>query len=169
MSATLTTAIAAIVDNCIVDACVATARRGFELYLGNADVRAFLALALNRAGEHREAAEHFRAAMSLNPFYPIWYRNGLARALLLMSEFDEALVLVEENLNIEPTHIHSWFQKAYLLGQIGRSNVAEDAVREVRRLAPDLRLDHIPELLMINDEALSQRIIAGLRDAGLPG
>ncbi len=74
------------------------ARRGLELHPGNADVRGFLAYALMHAGIYREAEEHIRAAMSLNPFPPWWYRNGLARILIYLGEFDEALTIVDDLL-----------------------------------------------------------------------
>ncbi len=147
---------------------VAIARRGVELYPGNADARAFLAVALTRAGEYREATEHFYAARLLNPFYPTWCRNGLARALIILSEFDEALLLVEEILKIEPTHLNSWLHKAYVFSQVGRSSDADKAVKEVTRLAPELRIKHVPELLMIKDDVIVQRFLGGLKRAGLP-
>ncbi len=112
------------------------ARRGFELYPGNADVRAFFATALFHAGHHREAGEHFRAAMALNPFYPNWYRNGLARALIFLDELDEALALCDEILEIDPGFLQAWLLRAYIFGQTGREADSHDAIHEVRRLAP---------------------------------
>ena len=119
---------------------VAIARRGYELNPGNADVRAFLGIAKSRVGKFHEAVGHYRAAMSLNPFYPNWYRIGLSRNLMILDEFDEALILIEEILSIEPAHLHSWLQKAYMFGQIGRLDDAEEAIREIKQLAPNLRL-----------------------------
>jgi len=151
-----------------VDEGLAIARRGFELYPGIADIRGYLGLALTRAEQFGEAVEHFRAAISLNPFCPNWYRNGLGRALLLLNEFDEALGLFEENLKNEPTYLHAWLQKAYILGQIGRHDDAKEAATEVHRLAPNLRLEHVPELLMVFNETITRRLIDGLRKAGFP-
>ncbi len=147
---------------------VAMARRGFELYPGNADIRGMLGFALVRAGNYREAVGHFRAAMSLNPFYPNWYRNGLGRALMVLDEFDEALVLADETLRTEPANIISWIHKAYIFGQIGRSGDAEKAIRELTQIAPNLRLEHVPGMLMINDATAARRIVDGLREVGLP-
>jgi len=147
---------------------VAIARRGLELYPGNADVRGMLGFALIRAGDYHEAAGHLRAAMSLNPFYPNWYRNGLGRALMVLGEFDQALVLAEETLNTEPANIVSWIHKAYMFGQIGRSGEAEAAIRELTQITPNLRLKHVPGMLMINDATATQRIVDGLRKVGFP-
>ena len=147
---------------------VEVARRGIELYPGSADVRAFLAIALLHAGHYREAAEHLRAAMALNPFYPTWYRNGLARALVFSDELDEALVLCDEILGIDPGFLQAWLLRAYICGQTGREADSRDAVHEVRRLAPNLRIGHLAGLLLIVDAPATQRFLDGVREAGLP-
>jgi adenylate cyclase len=147
---------------------VDVARRGIELYPGSADVRAFLAFALLQAGIYPEAAEHFRAAMALNPFYPTWYPNGLARTLIFMDELDEALMLGDEILGIDPEFLQAWLQRAYICGRTGRKADSHDAIHEVRRIAPNLRVGHLPGLLLIDDAAATQRFIDGIRDAGLP-
>jgi tetratricopeptide (TPR) repeat protein len=112
--------------------------------------------------------DHYRAAMSLNPLYPNWYRNTLARALMLLDEFDEALVLVDESLIAEPTNISALITKAYIFGQIGRSGDAEEAVNKLTRNAPNLRLEHVPGILMFNEVATVQRIVDGLRKVEFP-
>jgi len=147
---------------------VTIARRGFELYPGNADTRAFLAFALLIAGSYAEAVDHFRAAMALNPFYPNWYRNGLARTLIVLREFDEALTISGEILNTEPAFLQAWLQKAYIFHQIGRMGDAHDAIGEVRRIAPNLRLGHLHQLIPNRDEAFAQQFIDSLREAGMP-
>ncbi len=147
---------------------VDVARRGIELYPGSADVRAFLAIALLHAGYYREAAEHLRAAMALNPFYPTWYRSGLARALVFLDELDEALVLCEEILGIESDFLQAWLLRAYICGQTGREADSRDSVHEIRRLAPSLRVGHLAGLLLIRDTPATQRFLDGIREAGLP-
>jgi adenylate cyclase len=144
------------------------ARRGFELYPGNADIRAFLAFALMYAGHHLEAAEHFRAAMSLNPFYPPWYRNGLGMNLLYQDDFDEALALLDEALEVQPTFFLAWLQRAYIYGQIGREIDAGNAIHEVLRFAPNLRVRDVPGIFLMNDATALKRIGDGVRNAGLP-
>jgi adenylate cyclase len=144
------------------------ARRGFENNPGDADARAFLAFALVHAARYDEGIEHFRAAMALNPFYPIWYRNGLARALIVRAEYDEALAVSEEILRLEPSFVQAWLQKAYIFGQTGRSDEAKQAIREVHRLAPNMRLEHVPGLWLTDDKPFIERLLDGVREAGLP-
>jgi len=147
---------------------VAIARRGLELHPGHADVRAYLGYALIRAGAYREAVDQYHTAMSLNPLYPNWYRNTLARALMVLDEFDEALIHVGKSLIAEPRNMTALIAKAYILGQIGQSVDAEEAVDELARIIPNLRLEHVPGILMFNDAAIVQRIVDGLRKVGFP-
>jgi len=146
---------------------VALARRGFELNPGSADVRVFLGYALTYAGEYQKALDHFRAAISLNPFYPSWYRNGVVRNLMILNQFEEALALADETLRSVPEHLVSWIQKAYMLSELGRPDEAKHALREIRRLAPNLRIGNVLGILMIHDVSVGERILNTLRNAGL--
>ena len=134
----------------------------------DADVRAWFAYSLTSAGYYREAVEHFRAAMSLNPFYPNWYRGSLARDLFCLDEFDEALTLLDEVLEAEPANLLAVLNRAYIYEQIGREADARKAISEVRRLAPNLRVSHMPGILLVNDAAALKRYSDGVRKAGLP-
>ena len=120
------------------------------------------------AGNFREAEEQFRAAMSLNPFYPVWYLNGLVRTLTFLDEFDEALILGDEVLELAPAHLQAWLHRAYIYGEIDREEDARKAMLEVRRLHPDLRVRHMPRMLLVNDATITNRFVEGLRKAGLP-
>ena len=106
--------------------------------------------------------------MSLNPFYPNWYRNCLARALILLDELDEALVLCDEILSIEPGFLQARLQRAYIYERAGREAESHNAIHEIRRLAPNLRVGHLPGLLLIDDAPATQRFLDSVREAGLP-
>ncbi len=87
---------------------------------------------------------------------------------MMLDEFEEALVLADESLSIEPANIIAWVTKAYMFGQLGRSGDAEEAVKELTRIAPNLRLEHVPGILMFNEATAAQRIVDGLRKVGFP-
>ncbi len=87
---------------------------------------------------------------------------------MVLNEFDQALALADETLSTAPANIVSWIHKAYRFGQIGRSGDAEEAIRELTQIAPNLRLEHVPGMLMINDATATQRIVDGLRKVGFP-
>jgi adenylate cyclase len=147
---------------------VEIARRGIELHPSNADVRAFLGFVLTNAGHNLAAEEQFRAAISLNPHYPQWYRGSLARALLFLDEFGDAETLLNEALEINPTYFPGLIFRAYLYGQTGRDAEATKDIATVRRIAPELTCHQMPGFLLIRDEAAINRFIDGMRKAGLP-
>ena len=95
------------------------AQRGCKLSPGSANSRAFLAFALSYAGDYPEAEDHFCAAMLLNPIYPNWCHNSVARTMMMQGKFDDALSIMDEILDIEPTVFQAWMQKAAILHQLG--------------------------------------------------
>ena len=50
----------------------------------------------------------------------------------------------------------------------GKTWIAEEAIRELTQIAPNLRLKHVPGMLMINDATATQCIVDGLRKVGFP-
>lgn len=87
---------------------------------------------------------------------------------MFLDEFDEALALSDEVLSTEPAFIQAWLQRAFIFGRIGRSGEAEAAIKEIVRRAPNMRLGHVPGLMLINDATTIERYLDGLRTAGLP-
>jgi adenylate cyclase len=144
------------------------ARRGVDLYPGNADVRAFLGFALLHAGQLAEAVEHIRAAMDFNPFYPNWYLGGLQSALRGLGDLEGVLSIANEVLEKEPGFLGSWLARAYVYQKTGRRSDALAAIREVQKLAPNLRVEHLPNMTLINDKAITKDYSTVLREAGLP-
>lgn len=111
---------------------------------------------------------NFAPQCRLTRFYPIRYRNGLTRALIVLAERDEALNPTEENLRLDPEFIQGWLQKAYIFSQTGRPDDAKQAIKPVLWRSPDLRIEHVPGLWLTNDAAFMKRFLDGLRAAGLP-
>jgi TolB-like protein/Flp pilus assembly protein TadD len=147
---------------------VAVARRGCEVNPGNADVRFFLGYALTSAGNYAEGEEHIRDAISLNPFPPNFYRGSLARALICQESLDEALTLVDEVLDAEPTNLLGWVNRAAICGQSGHQAEAQESVREIRRLAPKLCASHLRGILLVADPVVFRRYRDAVHGAGLP-
>ena len=144
------------------------AERGLELNPSNADVRCFLAYAVMYAGRFDEAKEHFRAAISLNPFQPVWYLNGLHRALVFIGEFEESLEIADKIINVQPANILSRLLRAFVYEQSDRLSDAREVISEVRQLAPRVRVQDMPSVLMISDKAAMQRLMDSVRKSGLP-
>jgi adenylate cyclase len=147
---------------------VEIARRGLDRNPSNADARFFLGYALTSAGHFDEAEEHLRAAISLNPFCPNYYRGSLSRALMCLGQFDEALTLADEVLEAEPTNLLNWINRIAICQLSGRKAEAKKSVGEVRRLAPNLRVGHLGGIALVSVPEIAKRYSDAVRDAGLP-
>ena len=137
------------------------------LYPGKADIRAFLAFALMHAAQYQEAIPHYRAAMTLNPLYPIWYCTGLSTSLRSLGQLDEALALADEVLHRQSGHLQSWITRAFVMQERGQQTDAQAAATEIKRIAPNLRTGHLANLFIINDPEAIGKIADNLRKAGL--
>lgn len=146
---------------------IENARRGVALYPSNADIRAFLAFTLMHAAQYQEAIQHYRAAMALNPLYPIWYCTGLSTSLRSLGELDEALALADEVLEREPGHLQSWITRAFVLQERDQQAEAQAAVKNIKRIAPNLRISHLANLFVINDPEAIEKFADNLRKAGI--
>ncbi len=144
------------------------ARRGVALYPSNADIRCFLGYTLMHAARYNEAVPHYRAAIELNPLYPIWYINGLSTTLRSLGQLHEAMALANEVIERQPQHLQSWLTRAYIFQETGRTADAVMAVRELQRIAPNFRVRHLARLYLLNDAAEIERLSNGLRAAGVP-
>lgn len=144
------------------------AQRGYRLNPGSADIRAFLAYALIRVGEHQSGVEHLRAAIELNPFCPSWYRGGLARGLVLLGELEEAVSATEDVISAQNASLFARIVRTYALGRMGRLEEARETLADLSRLAPELRLEHVPGMLLIDSAADTEKIVEGLREVGFP-
>jgi adenylate cyclase len=150
------------------DEAITIAERGCKHHPGNADIRAFLAFAVLHAGLYVEAAEHYRAAMSLNPFAPNWYHNGLCRALMLQGELDQALEISDSIIMTDPNHLQSHLYRAYILQRRGCASEVNKEIRKILRLAPKLGIRHLPRLFLHKGDDDTERFLDVMRKAGLP-
>ncbi len=144
------------------------AERGLAHHPGNADMRAYYALALAQAARYEDAALHFEAAISLNPITPSWYHGGYASALLGLERYEAALAATDRALELEGSHQTVLIYRAYAFESLGRSNDARACVAEVVRLAPLFRLGHLPNLVLHDDPELLVHFTDALGRAGLP-
>lgn len=120
------------------------------------------------AAQYEEAVEHYRAAMALNPFYPVWYSTGLSTTLRSLGQLDESLALSDEVIGRQPLHLQSWLNRAYVYHVKGRPADADSALQEIRRIAPNLRAHDVIWLYLLNDPEINEKVVSGLRAAGLP-
>jgi adenylate cyclase len=152
----------------LYDESVALGERGIQHHPGNADVRAFLASVLTFADRPKEAIEHIRAAIALNPISPSWYLMVLSRSLAVLEEFEDALVSVDRLLSIQPLNVQALLLRTVILVRHGREMEARNAMKEVRKVAPPLRIHHLRNLFLTKNESALLFFSTALRNAGLP-
>jgi adenylate cyclase len=120
------------------------------------------------AGFADEAIEKTQTAMRLNPRDPsVFFRyTGLSFAYFVKDEFETAAKWAERAVTNKPNW---WFGQALhaaTLSLLSRPEQAADAIRQLRKLFPEITISRLPGLA-IKDEFLNL-LKAALATAGLP-
>jgi tetratricopeptide (TPR) repeat protein len=121
-------------------------------------------------GKAERSVEHFQQAMRLNPLDPAAYRThaGLAFAYLFLREFDDAITwgtkALQENERWTATHR----VLAASLALAGRSSEAQNVVKSLRELVPNLTVSKFMAETRFRFPAYFDLLMDGMRKAGLP-
>lgn len=121
-------------------------------------------------GDPDEAIERFTHAVRLSPLDPEMYRMqaGVAMAYLLAARPDAAAVWAEKACRELPTFLVAIAILAAAHAKAGRNDDARTAMKQVRKLNPELRLSTLAQWLPFQREQDLAVFADGLRDAGLP-
>jgi adenylate cyclase len=120
--------------------------------------------------EGDDAVSHTERAIKLSPLDPLryFYDSLAATAALSAQNYDRAVMLAKRSLKANRTHTSTWRALAISLVQLGRTDEARTAVKELQRLEPDLT---VRTYLMRNPSGVhtTGKIWSdALRQAGLP-
>ena len=148
---------------------LAAARQWVRVEPGNADAYANLAGAKHFSGEHEDVIPLVEKAIRLNPFYPFYYVLYRGQALLAMERYEEALEAIERSVSRNPEALPPHLYRSACLAHLGRDADARAAMAEVRRMVPEISADWVKTFFTYKDAADLDRLLAGLRRAGLPG
>jgi adenylate cyclase len=126
-----------------------------------------LATLLVFAGRPEEGLERIRKAMLLNPHHPYNYTLHLGQALYILGRYDEAVAAFENGIASNPAsqRLHVWLAAAY--AQAGDTESADWEVDQILTLNPQFSLKRIEGTFPFKDPADRERILEGLRKAGL--
>jgi adenylate cyclase len=132
-----------------------------------ADGLADLGNILNWAGRPEEGIGLVNKAMRLNPLCPDYYIFHLGHAHFLTEEYEEAIASFKRVLNRNPNFrpVHTYLVASY--SEVGREEEARAEAEEILRINPNLSLEALRQRLPYRDQAVLERLIAGLRRAGL--
>ncbi|MDL2410558.1 tetratricopeptide repeat protein [Rhizobium calliandrae] len=123
--------------------------------------------ALHYAGRSDEALICFERAMALNPYYPDIFLHFHALAMFQLGRYEEAVVILKRRLVRNPATDISRVLLAASYGHLGRLAEARGEWEEVFRINPGYSLEHRRKVLPYKNPADFERIVDGLRKAGL--
>jgi adenylate cyclase len=117
-------------------------------------------------GRHEDALALYTRAHRLDPQFDLSL-HFLGRALLSLGRFDEAEIAFKRRLTLAPRSDMTRFYLACLYGRIGRHEEARRYWREVLEVNPNFSIDHLKRTLPYRDPNLFDRLVDGLREAGV--
>jgi TolB-like protein/Flp pilus assembly protein TadD len=127
-----------------------------------------LGLALHYAGRSEEALGMLERAMELDPYYPDTYLHFVAQSQFALAHYADAEAALKRRLVRNPDTDISRVLLAACYGHLGRKDEARAAWEETLRVNPEYSLEHRRRVLPYKDPADFDRIVEGLRKAGLP-
>lgn len=149
------------------DEAVAAARRWIEVEPGNAEAYANLAGMLHFAGEPERVAGLIEKAKRLNPYYPFYYTLYVGQACFILHRFEDAAATIKRAIAHNPQSLPAQFFLAAAYGQMGKTDLARDALSEVRRISPDFSIAQARGIAAYKRQADVDLLLDGLRKAGL--
>jgi adenylate cyclase len=138
---------------------VALAPNLADAYTGLGNIRDF-------QGRHEDAAALYTRAYRLDPQFDMSL-HFLGRALLALGRFDEAEIAFKRRLTLTPRSDMSRFYLACLYGLTGRHEEARRYWRETLEVNPGFSIEHLRRALPYRDPNLLDRLMGGLRNAGI--
>ncbi|MGV7224318.1 MAG: adenylate/guanylate cyclase domain-containing protein [Nitrospinales bacterium] len=142
------------------------------------DANSYIALAsaLSLSGRPKEALQLVKDAMRLNPHYPSFYLYELGLSQFGMEQFDKAAVSLERATALNPDDRWSFRLLLATYGLLGRKEDAARVLKTIEHGVKRGRLNYYDPLTIraitfwypFRDPTDTQRLVEGLRKAGLP-
>jgi tetratricopeptide (TPR) repeat protein len=130
----------------------------------------YLGVALVREGKPDEGIANIRKALTLSPRDPYtWsYLFGMAMAHFAAEQYEEAVDWAQRSLEHKADWPLTFTFLAASYAYLDRLDEAHSAVEGLRRLNPDFSLGGLNLLLTAAEPDFAERVLDGLRKAGLP-
>ena len=123
---------------------------------------------LSFAGRPDEAVENLEKSIRHNPQGPSHYLHFLGHAYLMQKNYEKAIETFKRRIRLYPETDSSRVLLASSLGHLGRFDEARSAWTQALEINPKYSLDQKKQVLPYKYPADWERIIEGLRKAGLP-
>ncbi len=133
-----------------------------------ANAHVLLATLLYYAGRPQEGLERIQKAMRINPHHPYNYTFHLGQAYFILERYREAIKAFKQGIANNPAseRLHVWLAAAY--ARVGDMEEAEWEVDQILMLNPEFSIQRMQQALPFKDPVHLERLVDGLRTAGLP-
>ncbi len=142
--------------------------KALDLDPNYSDAYVQLADTLNSAGRPEASLEPMKKAMRLNPHPPHEYFAFLAKSYFSLGRYQEAADLFEKALKRNPTAQGFRMRLAATYAKLGRIEDAQWEAQEILAANPNFSVKQIAKVSPYRDPAQLERLLDGLRKAGLP-
>jgi adenylate cyclase len=138
-------------------------RAAIEINPNDADILAEMGDALTSVGQNERAIEALTRAMRLNPLYPDWYLWYLGGVHFHLGDYATAIDTVTGMQ--DPSEAHRLLAASY--AHLCKMEEARHHAALLMKVHPNFSLAHWREVLPFKDQRLLERLIEGMRKAGL--
>ena len=152
-----------------LDRAIVESETAVRLDPNHPDAHASLGYILSYAGRADEGIENLRKALRLNPQHPSIWLHFLAHAHFVLGEYEEAATLLARRIRIDPGTDISRVLLASCYGHLGHEAEAGDEWARALEVNPDYSIEHKARILPYKNPDDWERIVDGLRKAGLAG
>ena len=146
---------------------IAELEKAISLDPNYSDAYTMLAESLNLSGRPQEAIGFSKKAMRVDPNFPFYVMFNLAHSYFLLRRYDEAIAAYQEAVRRNPAFVLAHVHLAVVYEELGREKEARAEATEILRLNPRYSLNLLRDLLPYKNEADRDRIVSGLRKAGM--
>ena len=150
-----------------LDEALSAAEKAIAFNPNFADGHSMVGVLLNFVGRSEEALKRFDHAMALDPHFPSLLLFFRAQATYNLGQYPEAVTLLKRRILRNPETDSSRALLAAAYGQIGFIEEAREAWRELQRVNPNFSLEQRRTVLPYKNPADFERIVEGLRKAGI--
>jgi adenylate cyclase len=146
---------------------IAEGERATTLGPNYADGYAWLGHIFYCAGQLEEALAAAEKALRLNPHDPFFSSFTLGAVYRLRGHYEEALVALKGVLSRNPNFLPARVQLLVASSESGQEAEAKAEAAEILRITPNFSLESLRQRLPFKDQAELERLLSGLRKAGL--
>jgi adenylate cyclase len=150
------------------DRAIAETRQAIALDSNFAWAYSLLGQTLHYAGRSQDAIDPIATAMRLDPNHDDMFHHFLAQAYFGLGRYEDAAADLKRRIMRKPDTDISRVLLAACYGHLGRHEEARTLWREALRINPDYSLEHRRRVLPYRHPADFERIVEGLRKAGIP-